>query len=111
MPTFNFNRATSIDIGTVEETVYTAPISETCLLIALNLANKLNTGVTVSVILHDAATTDDVYLLRDVPIPTGATLPALGRQKISIANGDYIKVVASEADAIDAIVSVIEDIN
>jgi hypothetical protein len=111
MPSFNFNKQTTIDIGTVEETVYTAPVGETCLLIALNLSNKLNTGITVSVVLHDASTANDVSLLKDVPIPQGATLPALGRQKITISDGDLIKVTSSDVDSVDAIVSVIEDIN
>jgi len=111
MATFNFNKVTRQDIGDVEEIVYAAPAGETCLLISLNLSNKLPSGITVSVVLHDATSAEDINLLTDVPIPQGAALPALGRQKIIISDGDQIKVTASEADAIDAVLSVIEDVN
>jgi hypothetical protein len=106
-----FHKVTKQNIGNVEEVVYAAPAGQTCLLISLNLSNKLNTGITVTVTLEDQVTSENINLLTDVPLPQGSSLPALGRQKIIISDGDLIKVTASEPDAIDAVLSVIEDIN
>jgi len=111
MATFNFTKYVSQDIGTVDTIVYQVPAGLSTLAISLNLSNKKNTGITVNVIVLDSASSNNITLLHEVPIPQGASLPAFGRQKIILQENDQIIVSASEADAVDAILSVIEDVN
>jgi len=111
MATFNFTKYVSQNIGTTEQVVYQVPSGQSSLVISLNLANKKNTGITVNVVVVDALSTDEISILHEVPLPQGSSLPSLGRQKIILQENDQVKVSASEADAVDAILSVIEDVN
>lgn len=108
---YDFDRATLKDVGTTAETIYTAPAGVATLCMALNLANTTSAAVKVTVILHDAATSEDVDLLRDVGIPVSSALPAFGRQKHILKDGDYITIQSDTPDSIDALMSFIEDIN
>jgi hypothetical protein len=119
----DFKRFTKASCGTgtgaSADAVYTMPSSggtamET-VVIGIYLSNKTANGVTASVFLDAlGGTSDDVYLLKDATIPAGASLEVVSGGKVVVqGNGsanDIVRVSCGTATALDAVVSVLEDV-
>ena len=93
--------------------LYTVPSSTTTVGLALYLCNMHTTSVTVSVQLTSSTagsnpnTNSNVYLLKDVSLPVGATINALPN-KITMQTTDDILIDCSVSGKIDASFSVME---
>ena len=78
------------------------------------MANKTASGVTASVFLDNYDGSNDVYIVKDATIPAGASLEVMSGNKIVVMNngttGDVIRVSSGTATAIDATVTVLEDV-
>jgi hypothetical protein len=86
---------------------YTVPALTSATVIGLSLANILTTAITVTVVVNDG--TNDTTVVKGATIPVGSALvPFGGDQKLVLIAGDKIKITASAASAIDAIMSVLE---
>lgn len=96
-----FKNYTSASVGTSPTTAYTVPTSTTAVVIGCNVANVLANQITFSVQVAG------VYLVKDVPLPAGAAISVLDG-KIILEAADTVVVTASEASAVDVIVSVLE---
>ena len=96
-----FKNYTSASVGTSPTTTYTVPASTTAVVIGCNVANVLTNQITFSVQVAG------VYLVKDVPLPAGAAISVLDG-KIILEAADTVVVTASEASAVDVIVSVLE---
>lgn len=96
-----FKNYTSASVGTSPTTTYTVPTSTTAVVIGCNVANVLTNQITFSVQVAG------VYLVKDVPLPAGAAISVLDG-KIILEAADTVVVTASEASAVDVIVSVLE---
>lgn len=101
-----FLRKTSQGIGTAPVAIgaYTVPGGSVAVVMGLILANVLATDITVSVTLHDGTTS--TYLIKDVAILAGRTLP--WDVKINLQAGDSLQVSASAANALDVVLSILE---
>jgi hypothetical protein len=119
----DFKRYTQSSCGTgtgaSADAVYTVPSSGSVametVVIGIYLSNKTANGVTASVFLDaGTGTGDDVYLLKDATIPAGASLECVSGGKVVVqGNGtvnDIVRVSCGTATALDAIVSVLEDV-
>lgn len=95
-------------VGTAKLTCYTAPALTTTTIIGLSVANILpSTSVTVDVILGKGAS--EFYIVKGAPVqPGGALIAVGGDQKLVLETGNTIKVQASNASAVDVIVSALE---
>ena len=102
-----FKSYTDTGIGTSEATVYTVAANTVAVVIGCNIANLTGNQVNASVRL-DKATGDDVYIVRNIPIPNGSSFEFNTGNKIVMETGDAIKVVSDTASSIDVIVSVLE---
>ena len=112
-----FNNATYNNIGSTEQTVYSTGIGKKATVIGINIANLLTTPVTASIILEKIV--DDrgtplllrTYVVKDVYIPAGNSLAAIGGdQKLVMTEDNNLIVSAGTGltDALDVIVSVLE---
>lgn len=103
-----FRRFLSRSIGTSPVKVgnfVVAAASETC--IGLSLANVAGVPITVDAFINDG--TNNTYLIKGATIPPGMALVILGGdQKQVLITGDSIQVVSNTANAVDAILSVVE---
>ena len=111
----------AIDSGTYS-TLYTVPYVSTAMesiLLEVDIANTHATDdITVDVKINKnrcgTGGTDDIFLVKEAPVPVGGALKAVSGQKIvmmSTATGvDTITVAASVASAADCIVTVLEDV-
>jgi len=85
------------------------------IIIGITLSNKTSTGVTASVFLdHLSGSGSDVFIVKDATIPAGSSLEIMSGNKIVVQNngttGDVIRVSSGTATAVDAIISVLEDV-
>lgn len=96
-----FKNYTAAGIGTSAATIYTTPASTTSVTIGCNLAN-----VTASTIVVDVQCAG-VYLVKDVSIPSGASLSVLDG-KLILEAGDTVVVTSDTVSSCDVILSVLE---
>ena len=119
----DFKRFTKPDVGTSTgasaDAVYTVPAGAgstalESIIIGITLANKTAAGITASVFLDNYDGSNDVYIVKDATIPAGSSLEVMSGNKIVVQNdgstGDVIRVSSGTATAIDATVTVLEDV-
>ena len=111
----------AIDSGTYS-TVYTVPYTATdveAILLEVDIANThASNDITVDVKVNKnsggTGGTDDIFVVKNAPVPVGGALKVVSGQKIvmmSTSTGaDTVTVAASAASAADCIVSVLEDV-
>ena len=107
-----FKLKTKAAVGTTLTSVYTVPASTTAVVIGLTVANILGASITASAQIVTASTTgenaDDVYLIRNIPLPLGSSVEMMSGNKINLEAGDIIKIQSDTASALDAVLSIME---
>ncbi len=86
--------------------VVTAGGSSTLVLLSVLLSNKVAASTDVDVYLESGG--DDVYLLRNAPVPAGSSLEVISGSKIIMEANDKLRIRAGTASAIDATVSYLD---
>ena len=113
--TFKLKTKTGIN-GAALSTVYTVPTSPstTTVIIGLTIANIKGASITGDIQIVTAATSgengDDVYLVKDVPLPAGSSMEIMSGNKIILNAGDIVKASGSNSSGADAdvILSIME---
>ena len=104
----NFIRYTSNDVGTGAATLFTADSFDT--VVGISVANVTASAVTASVYINDSS--NDIYLVKDVTIPSGSALQVLdGGAKFVVQSGDALKVISDTASSLDVWVSAVDAIS
>ena len=104
----NFRRYTSNNVGTSAATLFTADSYDT--VVGISVANVTASAVVASVYINDGA--NDIYLVKDAPIPAGSALQVLdGGAKFVMQSGDALKIVSDTASSLDVYVSTVDDIS
>jgi len=103
-----FKNAFGKDIGTTPVVVYTSPSSKRSIIIELDVCNTTLGGVSTSVYITSGG--QDIYIVKNAPVPVGGSLQVIAGQKIVLANTDSISVVSSSAASVDVVTSILEDV-
>jgi|TARA_X000001382_G_scaffold106311_1_gene81686 hypothetical protein len=104
----NFRRYTSNDVGTSAATLFTANSYDT--VVGISVANITTSAVTASVYINDGS--NDIYLIKNAPIPSGSSLQVLdGGAKFVVQSGDALKVISDTASSLDVWVSAVDAIS
>lgn len=104
----NFRRYTSKSVGTSATSVYTANSYDT--IVGISVANISTSSVLADVIINDGS--NDIYLVKQAPIPTGSQLQILdGGAKYVVQSGDVVKVLSDTASSLDVWISAVDDIS
>ena len=104
----NFRRYTSNDVGTSAATLFTANSYDT--VVGISVANVTTSAVVASVYINDGS--NDIYLVKDAPIPAGSALQVLdGGAKFVVQASDALKVVSDTASSLDVWVSAVDAIS
>ena len=104
----DFRRYTSNDVGTSAATLFTANSYDT--VVGISVANITTSAVTASVYINDGS--NDIYLIRNCPIPSGSALQVLdGGAKFVVQSGDALKVISDTASSLDVWVSAVDAIS
>ena len=107
MATNSFKSRTAAGVGTTYVSVYTTPASTSTIMIGLNLACVATSSIVADVFV-DKATGNDVYLIKNIPIPSGASFEVLSGQKIVLEVGDQVKVRCDTASGMDVIMNFLD---
>ncbi len=100
--------------GSALSTVYTVPANTTAVIIGLTISNIKGSSITADAQIVTASTTgenaDDVYIVKDVPLPAGSSIEVMSGNKIILQAGDVVKSGGSNASGNDAdvILSIME---
>ena len=84
----------------------TAGGSSTLVLLSILLANKHASSTDVDVYLETAG--DDVFLIKNAPVPAGSSLEIIAGSKIIMESNDVLRINSGTASALDASVSYLE---
>ena len=87
--------------------VLSAGASATLILLSILVANKTGASADVDVFLV-TNTGDDVFLLRNAPIPAGSSLELISGSKVIMEANDILRVRANTASSLDVTVSYLE---
>ena len=95
-------------LAQVHQLFFTANSNDT--IVGISLANVHTSAINVSVFINDGS--NDFYLLKTAPIPTGSQLQVLdGGAKFVVQSGDILKIQSDTASSVDAWVSTVDDIS
>ena len=104
----NFRRYTSNDVGTSAATLFTANSYDT--VVGISIANVTSSSVLADVYINDGS--NDIYLVKEAPIPAGSSLQVLdGGAKVVVQSGDALKVKSDTASSLDCWVSAVDAIS
>ena len=89
-------------------TIYTCPASTETTIIGMTISNITTSQILVDVTFENSDG-DNVYILKEAPIPVGGALvPVGGEQKIVMEASDIIKVTSDTANSADTTLSILE---
>ena len=71
------------------------------------ISNKTGTSANVDVFLVTSSG-DDVFLIRNAPVPAGSSLEIIAGSKIIMEANDVLRINSGTASALDASVSYLE---
>jgi hypothetical protein len=104
----DFTRYKARLTGTSAATLFTANSNDT--VVGISVANVTASAVNASVYINDG--TNDFYLVKNAPIPSGSSLQVLdGGAKVVVQSGDILKVVSDTASSLDTWVSTVDAIS
>ena len=104
----NFRRYTYNAVGTGAQAVFSPDSYDA--IVGISLSNILSTAITVSCYINNG--TDNIYLVKDAPIPTGGSLQVLdGGAKFVVQSLDVLSVVSDTASSCDVWVSAVDEIS
>ena len=104
----NFRRYTNNNVGTTAVTSFTANTYDT--VVGISVSNITGSAVNADVYINDG--TNDIYLVKTAPIPSGSALQVLdGGAKFVLQSGDALKIQSDTAASLDVWVSAVDDIS
>ena len=103
--TFKLKTKTNVGVTTVG--IYTAPSLTTTVVIGITCANTSGNGISV-VIGITRASSDDIQLMKNVPIPQGASMEVMGGNKVVLETTDTITAKSDTAGSLDVALTIME---
>ena len=102
-----FKLKTKANVGVTTSNVYAVPTSTTTVVIGVTLANTSGQGINVGIGITRAST-DDISVLKNVPIPQGSSLEFMSGNKVVLEASDTITVDSDSNNSIDASLTIME---
>jgi|TARA_B100000035_G_C21013838_1_gene560859 hypothetical protein len=102
-----FKLKTKANVGVTSENIYVVPNATTTTVIGITLANisggSINVGVGIT-----RTSSDDVSVLKNVPIPQGSSLEVMQGNKIVLETTDTITVKSDVNNSLDVSLTILE---
>ncbi len=108
--TFKVQTKSSLVTDVISNTncnVLTAGGSSTLVLLSILLSNKSGSSADVDIYLVTNSG-DDVYLVRNAPVPAGSSLEVISGSKIIMESSDVLRARADTATALDLSISFLD---
>jgi hypothetical protein len=108
--TFKIETKSSLVTDAVSNTttnVLSAGATATIIVLSVLVSNKTGTSSNVDVYLV-TNTGDDVYLIRNAPVPAGSSLELISGNKVIMESSDVLRARSDTSTALDIAVSYLE---
>ena len=102
-----FKLKTKANVGITTQNVYVVPSATTTVVIGITLANVSGSGVIVGVGITRPSS-DDVKVLKNVPIPQGSSLEFMSGNKVVLEASDTLSVDSDSNNSVDATLTIME---
>ena len=102
-----FKLKTKANVGVTTSDVYVVPSATTTVVIGVTLANTTGSSINVGVGITRAST-DDVNLMKNVPIPQGSSFEFMGGNKIVLETTDTFVAESDVNSSLDVALTIME---
>ena len=102
-----FKLKTKANVGVTTSSVYVVPSATTTVVIGVTLANISGSSINVGVGITRAST-DDVNLMKNVPIPQGSSFEFMAGNKVVLETTDTLTAVSDVNNSLDVALTIME---
>ena len=102
-----FKLKTKASVGVTTENVYVVPSNTSVTVIGITLCNTSCTGINVGIGITRSGS-DDVKILKNVPIPQGSTLEFMQGNKIVLEETDTLTADSDTNASLDVALTILE---
>ena len=102
-----FKLKTKANVGVTTTSVYVVPSATTTVVIGVTLANTTGSSINVGVGVTRAST-DDVNLMKNVPIPQGSSFEFMAGNKVVLETTDTLTAVSDVNNSLDVALTIME---
>ena len=102
-----FKLKTKANVGTATSDVYVVPSATTTVVIGVTLANTTGSSINVGVGVTRAST-DDVKLMKNVPIPQGSSFEFMAGNKVVLETTDTLPAESDVSNSLDVALTIME---
>ena len=102
-----FKLKTKANVGTTTSDVYVVPSATTTVVIGVTLANTTGSSINVGVGVTRASS-DDVKLMKNVPIPQGSSFEFMAGNKVVLETTDTLTAVSDVNNSLDVALTIME---
>ena len=102
-----FKLKTKANVGVTTSNVYAVPSATTTVVIGVTLANTSGSSINVGVGITRAST-DDVNLMKNVPIPQGSSFEFMGGNKVVSEATDTFTAESDVNNSLDVALTIME---
>ena len=102
-----FKLKTKANVGVTTSNVYVVPSATTTVVIGVTLANTSGSSINVGVGVTRAST-DDVNLMKNVPIPQGSSFEFMAGNKVVLETTDTLTAESDVSNSLDVALTIME---
>ena len=102
-----FKLKTKANVGVTTSNVYAVPSATTTVVIGVTLANTTGSSINVGVGVTRAST-DNVNLMKNVPIPQGSSFEFMAGNKVVLETTDTLTAVSDVNNSLDVALTIME---
>ena len=102
-----FKLKTKANVGVTTSNVYTVPSATTTVVIGVTLANTSGSSINVGVGVTRAST-DNVKLMKNVPIPQGSSFEFMAGNKVVLETTDTLTAESDVSNSLDVALTIME---
>ena len=102
-----FKLKTKANVGVTTSNVYAVPSATTTVVIGVTLANTSGSSINVGIGINRGSS-DDVKLMKNVPIPQGSSFEFMGGNKIVLETTDTLVAESDVNNSLDVALTIME---
>ena len=102
-----FKLKTKANVGVTTTNVYVVPSATTTVVIGVTLANTSGSSINVGIGINRGSS-DDVKLMKSVPIPQGSSFEFMGGNKIVLETTDTFVAESDVNSSLDVALTIME---
>ena len=102
-----FKLKTKANVGVTTTNVYVVPSATTTVVIGVTLANTSGSSINVGIGINRGSS-DDVKLMKSVPIPQGSSFEFMGGNKIVLETTDTFTANSDVNNSLDVALTIME---